>query len=170
MWSPLTRSHCGHKKQVVFMIFFSPLLGWPVSSAFWPLSFCRYRSASHCAADRESRGQSFRNRQVNQNRSSPPARKVRRTLVLLRHGPSVWSKQNMFAGWTDVDLTEEGIREGRQTGFRLAAAGYSFDDFGGGLWADLCRCGELAADDRHTWPDHRLSPTILRRPMVSRFR
>jgi hypothetical protein len=41
----------------------------------------------------------------------------------------------MFAGWTDVDLTEEGIREGRQTGFRLAAAGYSFDDFGGGLWA-----------------------------------
>ncbi len=44
------RSHCGHKKQVVFMIFFSPLLGWPVSSAFWPLSFCRYRSASHCTA------------------------------------------------------------------------------------------------------------------------
>ena len=44
------RSDCGHKKQVVFMIFFSPLLGWPVSSVFWPLSFCRYRSASHCTA------------------------------------------------------------------------------------------------------------------------
>ena len=93
---------------------------------------------------------------MNQNQTSPPVREVRRTLVLLRHGQSVWNKENLFTGWTDVDLTEEGIREGRQAGARLAAAGYSFDDFGGGLWADLCRCGELAARDRHTWPDHRL--------------
>jgi 2,3-bisphosphoglycerate-dependent phosphoglycerate mutase len=50
-----------------------------------------------------------------------------RTLVLLRHGQSVWNKESIFTGWTDVDLTEEGIREGRQTGVRLAAAGYSFD-------------------------------------------
>lgn len=64
---------------------------------------------------------------VNQNQELPPVRVVRRTLVLLRHGQSVWNKENLFAGWTDVDLTEEGIREGRQAGARLAAAGYSFD-------------------------------------------
>ena len=30
-------------------------------------------------------------------------------LVLLRHGQSIWNKENKFTGWTDVDLTEEGI-------------------------------------------------------------
>ena len=47
--------------------------------------------------------------------------------MLLRHGQSIWNKENLFTGWTDVDLTEEGIREGRQAGVRLAAVGYSFD-------------------------------------------
>jgi len=50
-----------------------------------------------------------------------------RTLVLLRHGQSVWNKENLFTGWTDVDLTRKGIKEARQAGIRLAAAGYSFD-------------------------------------------
>ncbi len=49
------------------------------------------------------------------------------TLVLLRHGESIWNKANLFTGWTDVDLTDGGIREGRQAGVRLAAAGYTFD-------------------------------------------
>lgn len=31
-------------------------------------------------------------------------------LVLLRHGQSIWNKENKFTGWTDVDLTEEGKR------------------------------------------------------------
>ena len=49
------------------------------------------------------------------------------TLVLLRHGESVWNKENLFTGWTDVDLTEQGMREARDAGVRLAAAGYRFD-------------------------------------------
>jgi 2,3-bisphosphoglycerate-dependent phosphoglycerate mutase len=47
--------------------------------------------------------------------------------VLLRHGQSVWNKENLFTGWTDVDLTEQGKREACQAGLCLAAAGYSFD-------------------------------------------
>lgn len=49
-----------------------------------------------------------------------------RTLVLLRHGQSVWNKSNLFTGWTDVDLTELGMQEARQAGARMAA-GYGFD-------------------------------------------
>lgn len=49
------------------------------------------------------------------------------TVVLLRHGQSVWNEANLFTGWTDVDLTGQGLREARQAGVRLAARGYSFD-------------------------------------------
>ncbi|MGC8525106.1 MAG: 2,3-diphosphoglycerate-dependent phosphoglycerate mutase [Acidibrevibacterium sp.] len=49
------------------------------------------------------------------------------TLVLLRHGQSVWNRDNLFTGWTDVDLTEQGTAEARQAGERLAAAGFGFD-------------------------------------------
>ncbi len=31
-------------------------------------------------------------------------------LVLLRHGESAWNKENRFTGWTDVDLSEKGLR------------------------------------------------------------
>ena len=34
-------------------------------------------------------------------------------LVLLRHGESTWNRDNFFSGWTDVDLTERGVEEGR---------------------------------------------------------
>lgn len=50
-----------------------------------------------------------------------------RTLVLLRHGQSVWNSANLFTGWTDVDLTEHGAAEARQAGARLRSAGYGFD-------------------------------------------
>jgi len=49
------------------------------------------------------------------------------TLVLLRHGQSVWNQENLFTGWTDVDLTRQGIEEARQAGVRLSASSYSFD-------------------------------------------
>jgi 2,3-bisphosphoglycerate-dependent phosphoglycerate mutase len=49
------------------------------------------------------------------------------TLILLRHGESLWNKENRFTGWTDVNLTERGRHEARRAGERLAAAGYSFD-------------------------------------------
>ncbi len=48
-------------------------------------------------------------------------------LVLLRHGESIWNKENRFTGWTDVDLTERGIEEAKQAGRTLKEAGYTFD-------------------------------------------
>jgi 2,3-bisphosphoglycerate-dependent phosphoglycerate mutase len=49
------------------------------------------------------------------------------TLVLLRHGESVWNKENRFTGWTDVDLSERGREEARAAGQLLKDGGYAFD-------------------------------------------
>jgi len=48
-------------------------------------------------------------------------------LVLLRHGESVWNKENRFTGWTDIGLSETGISEARQAGDALRANGFDFD-------------------------------------------
>ena len=48
-------------------------------------------------------------------------------IVLLRHGESVWNKENRFTGWTDVDLTDQGRDEARQAGRLLKAEGFDFD-------------------------------------------
>jgi 2,3-bisphosphoglycerate-dependent phosphoglycerate mutase len=48
-------------------------------------------------------------------------------LVLLRHGESTWNKENRFTGWTDVDLTEKGVQEARESGQILKKEGYTFD-------------------------------------------
>lgn len=48
-------------------------------------------------------------------------------IVLLRHGESIWNKENRFTGWTDVDLSEKGKEEALQAGKVLKAEGYSFD-------------------------------------------
>jgi len=48
-------------------------------------------------------------------------------LVLLRHGQSAWNLENRFTGWTDVDLTEQGIEEARQAAVSLNEAGLTFD-------------------------------------------
>lgn len=48
-------------------------------------------------------------------------------LVLLRHGESEWNRANLFTGWHDVDLTEEGIAQARTAGRQLLAGGYAFD-------------------------------------------
>ena len=50
-----------------------------------------------------------------------------RRVVLLRHGESVWNKENFFSGWTDVDLSERGREEGREAGRGLKEHGFSFD-------------------------------------------
>lgn len=47
--------------------------------------------------------------------------------VLLRHGESVWNKENRFTGWTDVDLSEKGIAEAHQAGMSLREEGFIFD-------------------------------------------
>jgi 2,3-bisphosphoglycerate-dependent phosphoglycerate mutase len=48
-------------------------------------------------------------------------------IVLLRHGESVWNKENRFTGWTDVGLSEKGLQEALAAGRRLKADGYVFD-------------------------------------------
>ena len=48
-------------------------------------------------------------------------------LVLLRHGASVWNKENRFTGWTDVDLSEKGVKEAENAGKLLKDKGYTFD-------------------------------------------
>ncbi len=48
-------------------------------------------------------------------------------LVLVRHGQSTWNLENRFTGWTDVDLTEQGMNEARTGGRLLKEGGYEFD-------------------------------------------
>jgi 2,3-bisphosphoglycerate-dependent phosphoglycerate mutase len=49
------------------------------------------------------------------------------TLVLLRHGESEWNKQNLFTGWTDVDLSDNGRVEAAEAGRLLKEEGFDFD-------------------------------------------
>ncbi len=48
-------------------------------------------------------------------------------LVLLRHGESTWNKENLYTGWTDVDLSERGCKEAKEAGRLLREGGYTFD-------------------------------------------
>ena len=48
-------------------------------------------------------------------------------VVLLRHGESVWNKENRFTGWTDVPLSDKGIEEAREAGRLLREGGFTFD-------------------------------------------
>ncbi len=48
-------------------------------------------------------------------------------LVLLRHGESTWNKENLYTGWTDVDLSEKGVVEAHESGRLLREGGYVFD-------------------------------------------
>ena len=48
-------------------------------------------------------------------------------LVLVRHGQSTWNLENKFTGWTDVDLSEQGVREAHEAAEVLTRKGYTFD-------------------------------------------
>jgi 2,3-bisphosphoglycerate-dependent phosphoglycerate mutase len=48
-------------------------------------------------------------------------------VVLLRHGESIWNKENRFTGWTDIDLSEKGIREAMDAARQLKKDGFVFD-------------------------------------------
>ena len=66
-------------------------------------------------------------------RSAPPrahrlnliaqSREPHARLILVRHGQSEWNRANLFTGWVDVDLTEQGISEAREVGRLIAAEG-----------------------------------------------
>lgn len=48
-------------------------------------------------------------------------------LVLIRHGESTWNLENRFTGWTDVELTDTGVEQAKQSGRLLKEAGFDFD-------------------------------------------
>ena len=48
-------------------------------------------------------------------------------LVLLRHGESVWNRENLFTGWTDVDLSEAGTAEAHRSALQMRDAGLPVD-------------------------------------------
>ena len=48
-------------------------------------------------------------------------------LVLVRHSQSIWKLENRFTGWTDVGLSEQGIKEAKEAGQVLKELGYTFD-------------------------------------------
>ena len=48
-------------------------------------------------------------------------------LVIVRHGQSIWNLENKFTGWTDVDLSENGIKEAKEAGKILKSKNYKFD-------------------------------------------
>src|SRR3954464_5902526 len=50
-----------------------------------------------------------------------------RVLVLVRHGQSAWNLTNLFTGWRDVDLTEQGVEEARAAGRKLVGQNIRFD-------------------------------------------
>jgi 2,3-bisphosphoglycerate-dependent phosphoglycerate mutase len=52
---------------------------------------------------------------------------MERLLVLVRHGQSEWNLKNLFTGWRDVDLTDQGVSEAKIAGKRLKERGIAFD-------------------------------------------
>jgi 2,3-bisphosphoglycerate-dependent phosphoglycerate mutase len=52
---------------------------------------------------------------------------MERLLVMVRHGQSEWNLKNLFTGWRDVGLTEQGIAEAHAAGVKLKSKGFKFD-------------------------------------------
>jgi 2,3-bisphosphoglycerate-dependent phosphoglycerate mutase len=79
------------------------------------------------------------------------------TLVLLRHGESLWNRENRFTGWYDVDLSPTGEEEARNGGMLLRDAGVLPDVVHTSLLRRAIRTSQLALDgcDRHWIPVHR---------------
>jgi 2,3-bisphosphoglycerate-dependent phosphoglycerate mutase len=48
-------------------------------------------------------------------------------IVLMRHGESIWNRENRFTGWADIDLTEKGEAQAREAGRLMKEAGFQFD-------------------------------------------
>ena len=59
--------------------------------------------------------------------NNQPKVKIMKKLVLLRHGESLWNKENRFTGWTDIGLTPKGIEEAKEAGRVLKEKGFTFD-------------------------------------------
>ncbi|ONI73191.1 phosphoglyceromutase [Actinosynnema sp. ALI-1.44] len=79
------------------------------------------------------------------------------TLVLLRHGESVWNAQNLFTGWVDVPLSDKGVEEARRGGQLLRDAGILPDVVHTSLLRRAISTANIALDgaDRHWIPVRR---------------
>src|SRR3990172_8224604 len=69
------------------------------------------------------------------------------TMVLLRHGESVWNKANLFTGWTDVPLSQKGVKEARAAGRLLLEEGYTFDGVHTSLQVRAIQTANLALEE-----------------------
>ena len=67
-----------------------------------------------------------------------------RLLVLVRHGQSEWNLKNLFTGWRDVDLTEQGEQEAREAGRLMAGEGLVVDVLHTSLQKRAIRTADLA--------------------------
>lgn len=76
------------------------------------------------------------------------------TLVLLRHGHSEWNAKNLFTGWVDVDLNEQGVEEAGRGAGLLAEAGIAPDVSHTSLLRRAIRTSQIVLDgiDRHWIP------------------
>jgi 2,3-bisphosphoglycerate-dependent phosphoglycerate mutase len=80
-------------------------------------------------------------------------------IVLLRHGESTWNKENRFTGWTDVDLTSQGMKEAQEAGRLLREQGFIFDLAYTSvlkrairtLWIVLDEMDQMWTPIQHTW-------------------
>ena len=79
------------------------------------------------------------------------------TLILLRHGQSEWNAKNLFTGWVDVDLTEQGRAEAVSGGEQIKTAGLAPDVVHTSLQRRAITTAALALDaaDRHWIPVRR---------------
>lgn len=67
-------------------------------------------------------------------------------LVVLRHGESEWNKKGLFTGWTDVDLSEQGVKEAKAAGKKLKKAGFNFDLVYGSLLKRVTKTTNLVLE------------------------
>ena len=80
-------------------------------------------------------------------------------IVLLRHGESVWNKENLFTGWTDVDLSPTGLEEAKLAGITLKQEGFHFDQVFTSVLKRAIRTAWIALDQldqmwvpvKHDW-------------------
>ncbi len=79
------------------------------------------------------------------------------TLILLRHGQSDWNQKNLFTGWVDVDLTDQGRAEAVRGGHLMKDAGYLPDVLHTSVLRRAITTANLALDacDRHWIPVRR---------------
>ncbi|HSJ33972.1 MAG TPA: phosphoglyceromutase [Acidimicrobiia bacterium] len=69
------------------------------------------------------------------------------TLILLRHGQSTWNLENLFTGWTDVDLTPEGEEEARSSGRLMLEEGFRPDIVHTSLLIRAIRTANITLDE-----------------------